>query len=65
MRSLSEIVQANKEFEERDKAGDFDHEEVDHHGQGVSVPVNRCKACDEPVEDCLCDRELGGGTVQE
>ncbi len=70
MRSLSEIQQANKEFEDRDKAGDFDEE-----GDGV----NRCRECGEEVEDCECrgttleelnltpdgrDREQGGGTVQ-
>ncbi len=52
MRSLSEIQQANKEFEDRDKAGDFDEE-----GDGV----NRCRECGEEVEDCECR----GTTLEE
>ncbi len=49
MRSLGEIAQANKDFEERDKAGDFD-ENTD----------NCCIFCLELVEDCDCDHDGDG-----
>lgn len=43
MRDLQEIKKANEEFEAREKAGAFDLE-----------AENRCKDCDELVEDCTC-----------
>jgi len=48
MRDLYEIQQANKEFEEREKAGDFDKD-------------NRCIECGEKVEDCECRIERFDG----
>jgi len=66
MRSLSEIQQANKEFEDRDKAGDFDDdpEICPECVNEMPCDCNRCRACQELVEDCICNRELGGGTQQ-
>ena len=49
MRALSEIIQANKDFEERDKAGDFDEETYE-----------MCEACGRTREECACN-----GTTQE
>jgi hypothetical protein len=41
MRDLAEIQQANKEFEEREAAGDFSEDED-------------CEDCGCPIEDCVC-----------
>lgn len=43
MRGLTEIIQQNKHFEEREKNGDFDKDcEED------------CEDCGCPIEDCVC-----------
>lgn len=66
MRSRSEIVQANKDAEAKEKRNDAEdqraaraHDDRRHVYQNIQ---NRCKACAEPVEDCVCERLFTRGT---
>ncbi len=71
MRDVYTIRRDNAEREKRERSGDFADEKGMHihqevpkgiqraHDQGGPKPeylINRCKACDEPAEDCCCER---------